>query len=97
MTRVTEDERFSIEDLEFHRVQKAYPEEFEVFKEGDQVASIRAGNGWIIVDCPTFGSKHVLQDVFSDHGDGGFKDVDQRKYWMEAAADVIQLWMMEGE
>ena len=67
---------------------KESPEQYIVYKDGEQVAYIRLRHGCLRVDAPTCGAEQIFYTE-ACKGDGRFED-SERMTFLQQAIDVIK-------
>ena len=69
----------------------ACPEQYDVFKDGEQVGYLRLRNGWFRADYPQIchsGGETIYEA--NPRGDGEFED-DERKHYLTEAINAIDV------
>ncbi|MBC7752485.1 MAG: hypothetical protein H7Z73_12380 [Candidatus Saccharibacteria bacterium] len=66
------------------------PEQYDVFKEGKQVAYFRLRHGEFRVDVPDCGHETIYESE-EMQGDGLFED-DERDHFLNAAIDAVDIF-----
>ena len=79
-----------VQGLEFDKTCSACPEQYDVYKDGKQVAYLRLRHGTFTVRCPDVGGKIVYTSC--PEGDGLFED-HERDEFLDAAATEINEWL----
>jgi hypothetical protein len=88
-------------DIQFKIIEKLYkkngmdikltcgacPEQYDVFKNGEQIAYYRLRHGYFRVDIPNCGGETIYEA--SPNGDGGFDKDERFKYMTEAMRVLI--------
>lgn len=65
---------------------RACPEQYDVYKDGKEVAYFRLRHGWFYVSTPTC-NDHIIYEA-SPKGDGIFEEDERMKYLTEAIEAV---------
>lgn len=74
-----------IDGLEFNLTSFAWPEQYDIFKDGKQVGYFRLRNGWLAVWHPKPGDVLALEATYGDAFCGQLKDEDRARYLKIAA------------
>ena len=76
-----------VKGLFFKKTCAACPEQYDVFKDGEQVGYVRLRHGCLRVDAPSCGDQTIL---YSEGviGDGEFEE-SEREQWLNTIADKI--------
>ncbi len=85
---IAERSEFELEDLKFKRITQMCPEQYDVFKNGKQVAYIRLRWGHFTVEAPDVYGKLVFEKQFKDHLKGAFAINERIKYLRLAAKKI---------
>lgn len=70
------DERFEVLGFELHMTCEAFPEQYDVYRAGEQVGYLRLRHGVFYAACPGVGGQVVYQS--EPVGDGCFEDHERR-------------------
>lgn len=70
----------------------ACPEQYDVFKDGEQVAYLRLRHGFFYAQCPDKGGDTVYKA--NPKGDGIFED-EERDAYLEEAIRAVDKWMKQ--
>lgn len=73
--------------FELVQTSSACPEQYDVFKEGQQVAYLRLRNGFFTCEVPDCGGKLVYE--VQPEGDGIFEPHERERYLTEALQAVL--------
>lgn len=76
-----------IDGYELRLTCSAYPEQYDVYRDGFQVGYLRLRSGWFRADVPDCGGDTVYEAY--PGGDGRFND-DERQGFLEAAIKAIR-------
>jgi len=71
----------------------ACPEQYDVFKDGKQVAYFRLRHGWFRVDVPDCGGETIFESEDSV-GDGRFEE-DERMGFLTKAVNAVHEYYMK--
>ena len=78
-----------IDGLTFDQTCGACPEQYDVFKDGEQVGYVRLRHGYLRVDVPDCGDTTIYEHSFSDGWQGIFDSEDQRTEHLTKIATAI--------
>ena len=79
----------NIKGLEFICTCGACPEQYDVFKDGKQVAYVRLRWGHLFCEYPDVFGECIYDYSFGDAFLGHFPDEEERKYHLDKIADKI--------
>ena len=80
----------TLDGYEFLCTSSAFPEQYDVFKDGVQVAYVRLRHGSLRVNCPDYDGRIAYQA--EPNGDGCF-DNDERENYLKKIIEAIQAHM----
>ena len=79
-----------IDEFELKCTCYAYPEQYDVFKEKEQIGYIRIRYGKLSCRIPDHNGKSVYNFVFNDIWKGEFYDEKERKLYLNECVDAIK-------
>lgn len=88
-SKLIEKSGFGLEGLKFKQITCMCPEQYDVFKDGKQVAYIRLRWGHFTVEIPDVHGKIIFEKQFKDSLKGAF-DKDEREKCLHLAAKKIK-------
>ena len=71
------------------------PEQYDVFKDGEQVAYFRLRHGFFSAECPEACEELVYEA--KTKGSGAFDDDDEREKCISEAIDAVDRWLMKEQ
>lgn len=70
----------------------ACPEQYDVYKDGEQVAYVRLRWGTLRVDVPDTGGTEIYSHEFEDEYKGCFDSDEERNYFLEEIAAALDIY-----
>lgn len=80
---------YKIDKFLFELTCPAFPEQYDVFKNDEQVGYVRLRHGWLFLDYPDVGQERLLSHHFADNYQGSFDNDEQREAWLKVCTILL--------